>query len=312
MDVEDDFDDRLNEDAEITDPSRKPDDKDTVVPETVGGGLGDRELMAQRRDRVAKLETGTQADNQGMDWSDWSVGKASKVLRSENMIIVRRTLRRLHVRMWHAPAARLTDLPTTAGIPGRALDQIPRVVDTCPVCRMWSRPGNRPKASLSIVTDFNVEVQHDLVTWKGKQVLHLICVFLKFSQGGLLASRVTRHVLDMITHVWIRQFGPMKRLVSDHEGALDSDEARAWATRWGIEMHFCPKGAHAVVVEKHNDLLRRQLHNVDAQLSRDGIGVPDAAIVDEVFFIRYAMLSLNGHDTPYKGLYGRAPNLLCD
>jgi hypothetical protein len=45
------------------------------------------------------VEAGTQADQHGADWGDWSVGKALRLLRSDNMVLVRRTLRRLHVRL---------------------------------------------------------------------------------------------------------------------------------------------------------------------------------------------------------------------
>ena len=38
--------------------------------------------------------------------------------------------------------------------------------------------------------------------------------------------------------------------------------------------------------------------------------MPDEDIVAESFFVKNAMISVNGTDTPYKGLFGRTPNLL--
>ena len=102
----------------------------------------------------------------------------------------------------------------------------------------------------------------------------------------------------------------MTRLVSDKEGALDSDEGRQWATRWGISLILRPKGSHAKIVERHNALLRKQLNFTYSQLEREGVSVPDEDIVAESFFVKNAIISVNGTDTPYKGLFGRTPNLL--
>ena len=85
-------------------------------------------------------------------------------------------------------------------------------------------------------------------------------------------------------------FGPMKLLTSDHEGALDSDEGRAWASRWGIDLQFRPRGSHATTVEKHNDLMRRSLHTVGEQCERDGLNVSDSMIVDECNFAHNALV----------------------
>ena len=284
---------------------------DTELVRTKGAGIDvNKELAAQRKDRTTRASAGTQADDAAENWSDWSAGKALKLLRSDNILVVRRTLRRLHVRMWHAPAQRLHDLLKTAGVPTSALDEIPVVVDTCPVCRMWARPGTKAVTTAKNITDFNVEVQFDLVKWKQHWICHIICVFLRWSQGGITPSREPRDILRVITHVWLRQYGAMTTFVSDHEGAIDSDEGRAWASRWGIKLAFRPRGAHARIVERHNELLRKQFHFTSSQLEREGVNVPDEDVVDEVFFVKNAMISVNGTDTPYKGLYGRVPNLL--
>eukprot|EP00973_Karenia_brevis_P066368 9224178-Karenia_brevis.AAC.1 len=57
--------------------------------------------------------------------------------------VVGRTLRRFHVRFWHAPTQRLSELLRHAGAPSAATDKVKSIVDTCRVCRMWTRPGPR-------------------------------------------------------------------------------------------------------------------------------------------------------------------------
>ena len=51
--------------------------------------------------------------------------------------MVQRTLRRMHIRLWHAPAQRLRDLLSAAGLPTEVLNMVQDVVDTCTVCRTW-------------------------------------------------------------------------------------------------------------------------------------------------------------------------------
>ena len=118
------------------------------------------------------------------------------------------------------------------------------------------QPGPRAIATAKIVHDFNQEVQFDLLFWKHLVVCHLVDTCIRFSVGGLTKSRETTDVLEVITQVWIRVFSPMKRLVSDHEGALDSDVGRTWADRWSIQLVLRPRGSHARMIEKHNDLLQ--------------------------------------------------------
>ena len=266
--------------------------EDDVARREAGGAVdSNRELSAQRRNRVTKTESGTQADEQGADWSDWSIGRAMRLLRSPNIMIIRRTLRRLHVRMWHAPAKRLKELLTTAGAPQKALDEVQLVVDTCPTCRHWARPGLRPMTSSSVVTDLNAEIQFDLLFWKDHIVCHCIDVCVRFSLAEIIEDRLTTTILSSITRLWIRMFGPPRRLISDNEGALNSDEGRTWASRWNIELEFRPRSSHARIVEKHNDLLRKQLHLVDEQCSRDGINVPDDCILAECVLAHNALVS---------------------
>eukprot|EP00959_Pyramimonas_sp_CCMP1952_P083272 1740540-Pyramimonas_sp.AAC.1 len=57
--------------------------------------------------------------------------------------MVQRTLRRMHIRLWHAPAQRLRDLLSAAGLPREVINMVQDVVDTCTVCREWQRRGEK-------------------------------------------------------------------------------------------------------------------------------------------------------------------------
>lgn len=100
-----------------------------------------RAAQAPRATGNQVRETGTHTEEQ--EWTAFDVGHAVKLLHSATPDIVRRTLRRLHVRFYHAPAQRMKDLLAHAGAPKSALEMIKSVVETCRVCRLWTRPSAR-------------------------------------------------------------------------------------------------------------------------------------------------------------------------
>eukprot|EP00959_Pyramimonas_sp_CCMP1952_P429900 9003581-Pyramimonas_sp.AAC.1 len=111
--------------------------------------------------------------------------------------------------------------------------------------------------------------------------MHMLDTLVRFSVAAILPDRVTSSIIAAVTHYWFRLFGAPVALTSDREGALDSDEARAWASRWQFKLNLRPRGARARMVERRPEFLRKQLHLVDEQCARDGVPVPDEAILDE-------------------------------
>ena len=117
------------------------------------------------------------------DWSQWDLGRALQALRSTDIGVLSRTLRRLHVRLWHAPAQRLRDLCDRAGVPKTALDMIQNVVDTCRACREWQRRSARPIGALTLCSHFNEGLQFDLIFLDDEVAIHLICLAIRFTQA---------------------------------------------------------------------------------------------------------------------------------
>jgi hypothetical protein len=58
--------------------------------------------------------------------------------------VIRRTLKKIHIRLWHAPTARMNELLLTAGVKQEVLNPIQVIIDTCPTCRAWQSRGVRP------------------------------------------------------------------------------------------------------------------------------------------------------------------------
>ena len=100
----------------------------------------------------------------------------------------------------------------------------------------------------------------------------------------------------------------MKLLVTDNEAGLAGEEAAQWLDRWNIQIKAMEKGAHAQMVERHHDILRKLIHRVSSQLDHEGISVPMEIIVAESSIIKNILLTVGGY-CPYVALYGRLPPL---
>ena len=252
-----------------------------------------------------------QADAAGADWSTWDIGGALRLLRSGSPVVVRQTLRSLHVRWWHCTAERMLSLLRAAGVPDEVLQKARQVCETCTVCRPWFRPTAKAIASVRISEHFNWAVQVDLLFVGDFVILHMICECLRWAQAKEIANRETSTVLSAIVDMWFRIWGPPKLLISDGEGALDSEEGGVFCERWGCQRKLKAPGQHAHMIERHHELLRQQVHRVGDQAQKEGLHLKFGDILAESVFAKNAMIQVHGW-TPYQALLGRTPHMLAD
>ena len=178
----------------------------------------------------------TQAGTEATGWMAFDLGRAMRLLHSLDQGVVRRTLRRLHVRYWHMPARRLQELLRHSGAPTGAINLVPEIVESCAVCRMWTRPTARSMVATRLATMFNERVQWDILFHKDWMISHLLDECTRWLVVSVLQSKSAESILEAITTTWLRPHGAMKILVADQEGGLVSDAAAVWADRWGIQL----------------------------------------------------------------------------
>ena len=94
------------------------------------------------------------------------------------------------------------------------------IVQTCRVCRLWWKPGERPQSTPKLTTTFNDEVQLDLLFYERKIIGHLIDGCIRWTVAQELASKELDSLLDFIWTQWIQPFGPMAVLTIGGEGLL--------------------------------------------------------------------------------------------
>ena len=178
---------------------------------------------------------------------------------------------------------------------------------------MWARPSPKSiTATLWLASAFNEVVQWDILFHRTLMISHLLDEAIRFCAASSLADKTAASIIAAITVDWLRPLGPMRVLVADQEGGLMSDEAAQWMDRWQIQLRSKEPGAHAQMVERHHDILRRLLLRVESQLTEEGIGnVPLEMIVAECCLAKNLLISIGGY-SPYQALYGRLPPIMAE
>ena len=250
-------------------------------------------------------------DDTGADevWSRFDVGRAMQELRSSQPGVLRRALRRLHLRWFHAPTARMESLLQAAGIPADVVKLARQVVDTCSVCRTWSTPSPKTVTTSSLPTRFNQTLQMDLLFIKDKIVLHVLDVCTRFTMAEEVANRNTDELLSTLQKTWFKMFGPPRVIVIDQEGGLSGPEAAAWFEARDVTLELRAKNQHADMAERHNEVLRRQIHLLDTNATKEGLRVSFGALLAEAVFAKNILFNMGGA-SPYEAVFGRIPPLI--
>ena len=261
--------------------------------------------------KPAGHEMETQTGGEPMDWSSFDIGRSIALLSSDNDDVVRRSIRRLHIRFWHGSAERMTALFKRAGAPVKALKMIKEVVDTCKICRMWTQPGNKSIATLRLAEHFNHLVQWDFLFHRDKVISHLIDEAIRWTVATCVEDREATTLIRNITDTWLRPYGPMKVLVCDRESAMVSEDVSQWLDRWNVQLKTKAPGEHAQIVERHHAILRDMILKVEKQVQAEGLNIPLDVIVLECAFAKNAMIKVAGY-TPFQAKEGTTPAILSE
>ena len=150
--------------AEVRDDMDRPPDPGAASSSDPAGSTEARhrgpDLHPLTRRTWADTGTGP-ADN--ADWTTFDIGRTVKALKVCTPAQARLSLRKLHLRWWHAQAATMTRILRRAGVPKQVCDLIPEIVSTCTSCRAWSKPLPASVTSVELADNFNQQVDCDLM-----------------------------------------------------------------------------------------------------------------------------------------------------
>ena len=126
-----------------------------------------------------------------------------------------------------------------------------------------------------------------------------------------IESKEEEVLFDALDRTWITIHGPMKVLYTDGESGFNSDSAKAWFKRKGIELVTRAPNQHARFIERRGAILRHAMHTTEEQLIREGIEVRFTTLLADSVFAGNAMTFVGGV-SPYNAVYGRQPRMLPD
>eukprot|EP00971_Amphidinium_carterae_P113867 2256399-Amphidinium_carterae.1 len=154
------------------------------------------------------------------------------------------------------------------------------------------------------VTAFNQEVQQDLIHYQplatptaspAVEILHMVDMATRFSVTCVLASRSEQDLCTAISISWIAVFGVPSTLVSDEESGLHGAYTADFAERNGFQLRFKAPRQEAAVAERHNQMLRDQLHRTESQMILEGKTAPFAQTLALVTHVKNAVTTIAGH-----------------
>ena len=106
------------------------------------------ERQVRKRDTSQPIAPPADADQIDEEWSAMNWKTTLKELCDSNLSLVKRRLRRIHLRWYHVTAAQVARLPDMVGCPDEVLGMIPDIVATCRVCRTWTRRAPDTKLAM--------------------------------------------------------------------------------------------------------------------------------------------------------------------
>ena len=98
------------------------------------------------------------------------------------------------------------------------------IVDSCRICRSWSRPPPKAMATTRLATDFNMIVQWDILFHRKIMISHLLDEAIRLTVASILPDKSAASIIEAIGVHWVGRFGGMKLFIADGESGLASEE----------------------------------------------------------------------------------------
>ena len=243
------------------------------------------------------------------DWSRFDVTHSLKDLRSSHEPTIIRTLRKLHLRWWHAGPTNMTSVLRNAGIPEEVISYIPDIISTCRECRKWAPKAKDTQPSVSLAMNFNEVVETDLMFYREYVVHHFICRATRWHVAVETPNKTEDQLITNFHTAWVSIFGPPQQLVTDSEAGLTSSSAEARLKRMCVVLKVRGKDQRARYIERRGAILRHAMHVMESQAIREGIDINFPLLLANSVFMGNALTHVGGV-TPYQVVMGRQPACL--
>lgn len=261
-----------------------------------------------------ELEDSAEQANQDAaeDWRKMDIAKVLRQLHNPKLSLVRKAL----IRWWHATTEQLRQTLKAAGAAPRAINCVPEVVNAYQIYRNLRKPSNRTVLPSSLSTEFNHNVQFDLMFYTSliepdggnRPIIHLIDACLRWSATKDSGGKSDEVLPDGISTTWIAVYGPMSVLTLDQESSLRGKAADDWAIQNQATLYYNAPRLKAWLVERHNEILRQGLHRAEQQILKESLVTSFKIVLALAAFMHNALIVIHKH-TPYNVLFGRQPTI---
>ena len=161
------------------------------------------------------------------------------------------SLRKLHVRWWHASEHTMRRFLERVGVHEKTLELIPEVCQTCKVCREWAKPGPSSACSTDLPDKFNQQVELDLLFVHTHVIFHMMDRCTRWHCATVVPDRQAETLMKAIDTQWVGIRGPPKELIIDGESGISlSEVTKAYLHREGIKLHTRGKDQHARYIQR--------------------------------------------------------------
>ena len=228
----------------------------------------------------------------------------------------RRLVARLHCNLGHPNSTEMARMIAYyGGAPASVMTCIQCL--HCATCERLrppqkARPSTMPQLAMA-VGQFGDQVQMDIFFTKTVDartipILGMIDRATGFHQGGLLPSRDSSEVFDLIHQIWLRPYGLPYRILADEDRAFLGD-CRHRLESLGIILDFAPAEAHWVIgqIERRNMVLRTIFEKLVDQWSITTNEQASVALTAALHALNSSTYSRGR--TAYQAVFGRIPRL---
>ena len=153
----------------------------------------------------------------------------------------------------------------------------------CVACLKHKKPNQVAPSSMPQPKTFNEVIQADVFYLKPADrkfaVLSIVDVGTKFMAAYLLHEETSKSYITALEKMWVRHFGPPKKLISDEGRPWLGAPFESWTSSLGIDHQVAPGEAHErlSLVERRHAVLRRacEVYMGDRKLN-DAAGIKEA------------------------------------
>ena len=222
---------------------------------------------------------------------------------------IKKSALKLHRHFSHPRKERLQKLLEDAEMWSKELsDALSEVEDKCRTCKIYSKPPSKPVVGFPYAKTFNDIIAIDLKDFhhngRTYKLLHVIDICTRFSQAIRVKSKCKEEIVQALFKIWIRVFGPPRKILSDNGGEFVNKEFIEMCDKLNIVVKTTAAEAPwgNGVVERHHKVLCDTIQKTMEEIKIFEISLPWAVQA------KNSLYNFHGF-SPYILVFGRNPIL---